>query len=531
MRLGFIDWAIIASYFIFVLASGFYFKDKNNNEKDYFLGGRSFGWVLIVMTLVATQISAVTIIGGPGWAYKDGLQSMAMYLPIPIVMWYLGGVLVPFFYNSGVSSIHEYLQGRFGSKMRTLMVIGYLLKVIAIQGTITYVPALVLSKITGINIIITISLLTIIAVISTVMGGIKAAIWADAFQVILIWVALGLSIFLIIKALPMGFLKAISLAKDAGRLTAIDTTSSIFSNKSIIPSLFGAAMLHLGYFGTDQTQVQKMLTAKSMKHLKTSLWVSGCIFVLQIFLFTFIGSLLFVYYKGAPFAKGDEVFLHFIVNNMPTGIIGIMIAAIFSASSLGSALNPIATVFVKDIYEVYIDKNLTKEKMLKISKITTLMFGIFFAGFAYLQSFVTLSVLESIGKYGSYILGSMLGVFLLGIYTKKTNEKGAVAGFLSGFVAVVFVATQTNITWLWYSLVGTVITLVVGYMVSILTGGEKKDISIYTIKGQKDYFMKNNMSIIEDGVYVIPGKFEKTSYLTIIFFIVVVILLYLLGRN
>jgi len=97
MKLGFIDWAIISGYFIFVLASGFYFKDKNSDDKDYFLGGRNFGWLLIVMTLVATQISAVTIIGGPGWAYKDGLKSLVMYLPIPLVMWYLGGVLAPFF--------------------------------------------------------------------------------------------------------------------------------------------------------------------------------------------------------------------------------------------------------------------------------------------------------------------------------------------------------------------------------------------------------------------------------------------------
>lgn len=530
MSLRFIDWAIIAGYFILVLGSGFYFKDKNHDQEDYFLGGRTFGWVLIVMSLVATQISAVTIIGGPGWAYKDGLQSVAMYLIIPVVMWFLGGVLAPFFYNSGASSIHEYLLGRFGSRMRFLMVITYLLKVIAIQGTITYVPALVLSKITGLDITITITLITVIAIISTVLGGIKAAIWADALQVILIWAALGLSIFLVIKALPMGLTKALVIAKEAGKLTAIDTSSSITATNSIFAGLIGGGMLHLGYFGTDQTQVQKMLTAKSMKNLKKSLWASGIIFVLQVFLFMIMGSLLFVYYNGATFAKSDDVFLHFIINNMPTGVIGIMIAAIFSASSLGSALNPIATVFVKDIYEVYIDKNPSRKKMLSISRYSTLVFGVLFAGFAYLQSFVKLSVLESIGKYGSYILGSMLGVFLLGIYTRKTNEKGAITGFLSGFVAVMLVATQTNFTWLWNTLIGTLVTMIVGYLVSLLTGGETKDISKYTLRGQKAYFEENNIKETEDGVYILPGKFEKKSYLMLVFFIVVMLLLYFLGK-
>jgi len=243
-----------------------------------------------------------------------------------------------------------------------------------------------------------------------------------------------------------------------------------------------------------------------------------------------MGSLLFVYYNGAAFAKSDDVFLHFIINNMPTGIIGIMIAAIFSASSLGSALNPIATVFVKDIYEVYIDKNPSREKMLSISRYSTLVFGVLFAGFAYLQSFVKLSVLESIGKYGSYILGSMLGVFLLGIYTRKTNEKGAITGFVSGFVAVMLVATQTNITWLWNTLIGTVVTMVVGYLVSLLTGGEIKDIDKYTLKGQKVYFEENNIKETEDGVYILPGKFEKISYSMLLFFVVVMILLYFLGK-
>lgn len=530
MKLGLIDWAIVLGYFILVLVSGVYFKDKNSDDKDYLLGGRKIGWVLIAMSLVATQISAVTIIGGPGWAYKDGLQSAAMYLVIPVVLWYLGGVLAPFFYNSGVSSIHEYLLGRFGSKMRLLMVVSYLLKVIAIQGTITFVPALVLSQITGLNIMITIALITTIAIISTVLGGIKAAIWADALQVILIWAALGLSIFLLIKALPMGFFDALNMAREAGKLTAIDFNSEISSTKSIFAAIIGGGMLHLGYFGTDQTQVQKMLTAKSMKNLKLSLWSSGVVFVIQILLFTIMGSLLFVYYNGAKFVNTDQVFLNFIVTSMPVGVIGIMIAAIFSASSLGSALNPIATVFVKDIYEVYINKNVSKEKMLKISKVSTLVFGVLFAGFAYLQSFVKLSVLESIGKYGSYILGSMLGVFLLGIYTRKTNEKGAVAGFISGFLAVMFVATQMQISWLWNTFIGLGVTILVGYLVSIITGGEAKNVAIYTIKGQKEYFRENNISEMEDGVYVMPGKFEKKSYLLLAFFIVVVVLLYFLGK-
>lgn len=531
MYLSNLDWIVIIIYSIFIVFLGIILGKSNETQEDYFVGGREFKWWAIGLSVIATQVSAVTFIGAPGWAYQGGLVAIILTVNIPLVMWFVGGTFAPIFYNSGVISVYQYLEERFGEKIRLIMALSFIFKSLMVVGTIVYAPALVLSKITGLGLNLTIAIMTFVSILYTIVGGIKAVIWTDVIQMLALWFGLILSFIILVKSLPEGFFGTIDLARSLGKLKALDFNTSLSASNTIWAGIFGGGILHLAYFGIDQAQVQRVLTAKSMRNVKSSLKFSGYIVVVQMFLFMLMGCLLFVFYNGKGFDNPNNIFIEFILNNIPHGVLGLIIAAIFAAamSSIDSSLNSITTVLVKDIYEKWFNKNETNKNSLKYSRIFTLICGIIIAGFAFLVSNTNLSILEAISKYGSYLLGSMLGVFVLGMFTKKANEKGTIIGFFSGIIVVSMVAQNTNIFWMWNNLIGLTITSIVGYMLSFITGFEKKEIDKYTIMGQLKYFKENKIVIKEEGNYILPGKFEKNSYFLIIYFMITIIFLYKFG--
>lgn len=525
--LSVIDWVVLITYFIFVIGMGLKIGKKNETQEDYFVGGREFKWWAIGLSIIATQVSAVTYIGAPGWAYRDGMVAIIMTLNIPIVMWIVSSYFAPFFYNCNVMSVYEYLEKRFGHKIRLIMAIAFIIKILFVVGTIVYAPSLVLSKITGLDINITIAIITVIAVFYTIMGGIKAVIWTDVIQMVVLWLGLIICFVIVIQNLPNGFLGAINYASELGKLKALNFTPGFKVPNSVWAGIFGGGVLHLAYFGVDQSQVQRYLTAKSMKNVKLSLKFSSIVVVIQMFIFMLMGILLLSYYKGKVFENPNDVFLLFIIKHAPIGILGLIIAAIFAGamSSIDSALNSLSTVFVRDVVDRWSRKKYNDKELLKISKISTFVWGVLVAAFAFLVSNSNLPILEAISKYSSYLLGSMLGVFALGFFFDKANEKGTIAGFISGILMVAYIANVYKVYWMWNNLIGLSICLIVGIIVSYSTGGEVKEVHPYTLKGQKKYFEENNLEIREDGVYIIPGKVEKSTYVLLGFFVVVMILL------
>jgi SSS family solute:Na+ symporter len=248
--------------------------------------------------------------------------------------------------------------------------------------------------------------------------------------------------------------------------------------------------------------------------------------------FLILGLLLFVFYEGKHFEKANDVYVSFLAY-IPTGFLGLIIAAV-SAAAIGSmvaSLNSMATVFVKDIYEKVFPARVKEKHKLLVARLSTLIFGTFLAGAAILMSkYEHLSALEAISKYGSYIIGSTLGVFILGIYTRRTNEAGVVIGLVLGVVAVALFALFTDAFWLWYNLVGLVVTVIIGYGASFVVGSRPSGIDMYTMKGQKQHFLDTKQAETQGNYYIIPGKFERNSYLLIVYFGVVVALLYAMGR-
>ena len=526
-----LDWIIAGIYFVGTLAFGIFLNKKTSSSDEYFSGGKEFAWWAIAGSVIATQVSAVTFIGAPGWAYTAGLAPIVLTLNIPIVMWFIGGTLVPFFYNSGVVSIYEYVEGRFGTLSRTLLAATFLFKLLTIMGVVILAPSIVLSHITGLDITITILIMTF-AIFVTTLGGLTAVIWIDVLQIVILWVGIITSFYIAITKLPVSLPDAYDIVQKAGKLKAIDFTMDFTTPNTLWAGIIGGLILHISYFGGNQAQVQRMLAAKSMRNLKLSLFSTGFVIVAQMLLFLALGLLLYVFYNGKQFDKPNDVYVTFL-DNVPSGFLGLIVAAIFAAGigSMVASLNSMATVYVKDIYEKAINKSASEETKMRVAKISTFVFGGILALVAILMSQNNnLSLLEAISKYGSYTVGSTISVFILGIFTQRANEKSVNIGLVLGIVVVLLIATFTDIFWMWYSLVGFIVTTSVGYAAGFIIGEKPVGIEKFTIKGQKQYFIDNKLSEIEEGYYVIPGKFENKSYLLIAYFLVVCGFLYYIGK-
>ena len=525
-----IDWIIAGLYFIGTIAIGIRLNKKTDNANEFFSGGKDFAWWAIAGSVIATQVSAVTFVGAPGWAYNAGLSPIVLSLNIPIVMWFIGGSIVPFFYNSGVVSIYEYMEGRFGYGARATRAVAFLIKLLAIMGVVIFAPALVLSHVTGLDIVLTILIMTAVIFVTS-LGGLTAVIWIDVMQIVILWIGIITSFVVLISKLPVSLAEAFTIVHKAGKLNAINFSADWSTPNTIWAGVFGGLVLHVSYFGANQAQVQRMLAAKSIRNLKLSLWSTGFAIALQMLFFLILGLLLFVFYGGKKFEKANDVYISFL-DYVPPGFLGLIIAAIFAAGigSMVASLNSMATVFVKDIYEKLIDPTAPEAKKLRVARLSTFVFGTFLAGAAILMSkYENLSALEAISKYGSYIVGSTLGVFILGIYTERTNQQGVIIGFVTGVLAVVAFALFTNAFWLWYNLVGFIVTLLVGYGSSFVVGSKPENIGMYTLSGQKQHFLNTNQAEKEGKYYVIPGKFERNSYALIVYFFLLVAFLYYIG--
>ncbi|MGP4082971.1 sodium:solute symporter [Pseudalkalibacillus sp. R45] len=467
-----LDYAIFAIYIAGTAIFGAMFGKNQKSTKDYFLGGRSIPWWAIGLSVMATQASAITFIGAPGWGYEGGLERINTFINVPLAMAFLIATIVPFFYRTEVYTAYEYLERRFDVKTRTLTAALFLIARGLATGVVLYAPALVLSVVTGWDISVTIILMAVIAVSYTVLGGISAVIWTDVIQMVILWLGAALSIVVIYTKVPGGWGEIMDTASSAGMLQSLDFSLDLNVEYSVWAGVIGGFFLHAAYFGTDQSQIQRVLTSKSIRESKLSLVLSGVLMIPQMLLFLFIGVLLYVFYQhhGNPNVEDlNELFPLFVVNELPAGISGLIMAGVFAAamSSLDSALNSLSAVSIRDFYSKFMNKNASEKHYLKASRWVTVFWGIYATIFAFFASNLG-PVIEAVNKIGSYFYGALLGVFLLAIFTRRTNGTGAFAGILAGMVSVWAVTQFTMISWLYYNVVGALVAFAVGYAISLV---------------------------------------------------------------
>lgn len=519
-----IDGIIVIIYLVAMMAIGFVVGKGNKTQEDYFLGGRSMPWLPVALSVAATTISANGFIGNPGRAYSEGIISYMQNATIPLACFIAAYITAPMFYHLRVSSLYEYMEMRMGRISRLLTVCQFFINSLLQVSSMVFIPALMLQMVTGWSLNVVVPIIVLCAIVYTIAGGIKAVIWTDAIQMIIMWGGLIFIFFNIVQGTGLGFSGTLAEAAAAGKFDCFDFTTDLTVTNSFLASCLGIFMW-TRYFCFDQAQMQRVLTSKSMLGLKKSFFSGAVVMNVMTFIMLFLGALLFVYYDNGArqFETANEIMINFILNDLPVGVVGLVVAAVFAAamSSVDSLLNSMTTVFTKDIYEQYFTKSKEKTTLtLKQTMYVSLGLGIVIIFIVILGFSGTVkSVLDVVGTYISYFGGPALGSFLLAMLTRKANDKGTAIGFLAGLVLGFAIATTYSISWLITPAIGCIITMVVGYALSFVFKSNKteEEIEPLTLMGMRKQLIAKN-KIMEDGVSVIPFKMDKYCVALLVLF-------------
>ncbi|SIN65336.1 solute:Na+ symporter, SSS family [Parasphingorhabdus marina DSM 22363] len=527
---GVLNWTIVVSFLVANLALGYFLGRKVQSAKDYYLGSRETPWWAIGISVIATYVSALSFLGGPAWAYSDGLSALAIHLNYPLVIFAVITLFLPFFYNSGVASIYEYQERRFGPTSRSVMSLIFLISQALTTAAILYATAIVLQFVTGIDVVWAIIIITIIALIYTAMGGMLAVIWTDVFQAVVLFVGAMVIMFTLINNLPVPLAEALAGLKAEGKLSAVVTDPDITRPTTIWSGVIAMTLFHITVYGANQMMVQRTLGAKTIGGAKKAYLLMGFAAFPIYFLFFFVGVLCYAYYGGKPFENDNEIILSFATEASIPGLMGILTAAVLAASmsTLSSAFNSLATVSIVDFYKKFSDVPEGQGHYLKMSRWLTIFWAVVVIIPAIMYSNTEGSILEVLSKIGSFFVGAKLGMYALGFFSKHTTEKGLLVGVAVGFVMVWYVASYTDIAWPWYCAIGGGTNILVSIIASLIWTGRQKDWSPYSVVGQRQKFAASGEAIAQDGWYRLPGMVDRVSWLLLLFFAASIAVLLLL---
>ncbi len=523
-----LDVVVIIAYLSLMLLIGYCSGKKNETQEDYFLAGRSMPWVPIALSVAATMISANGFIGGPGWAYQSGMYPFMVNVAVPLAIVFALSVTTPVIYRMGVTSVYQYMDKRLGKYSKALAIMQFFVNSIIQISSMVYIPVLIIQSITGWSFQVLVPIVVVIALAYTMIGGIKAVIWTDSIQMVIVVGAVFLVIGTALKGSGMGLMETLGVAAEAGKLNTLDFSLDITRENTFWATLIGGGMMWIRYFCFDQAQVQRVLTAKSLKSAKNSFVVSAFVMNIVYFIMLLVGAILFVFYAGKPFETSNEIMITFILHEMPKGVIGLIIAGVFAAamSSVDSMLNSMTAVFTKDVYEPLFHKE--KEASLKVSMVISAVIGVIMVAVIFIGFNGTAkSILDVVGKYISYFAGPAAGAFLLAMFTYKANDKGVAIGFITGLVGGYIIASVYHVNWLWNPFIGAAITMIVGYVLSILLREEENaEKEQYTAWGMRKILLKEKQNGEEKSV--MPFSFGIHEGVVLAFFVIQYIIFYII---
>jgi SSS family solute:Na+ symporter len=532
-KFGLLNWTIVIAYLVGNLLLGWYLSRRVKTAEDYYLGDRSTPWWAIGISVIATYVSALSFLGGPAWAYGDGMAALAIHINYPLVMFVVIAVFLPFFYNSGVASIYDYLERRFGRSSRTMMSLIFLISQSITAASILTATAIVITYVTGIDAKIAIFLMTAIVLIYTLLGGMNAVIWTDVLQGIILFIGAGIILFCLINAITPLSGALTSLAED-GKLNPLNTSLDFTIAPTVWAGVFAMTLFHITVYGANQMMVQRALAARSIGDAKKSYLLMGYAAFFIYFLFFFVGALLYVYFKGLPFDQPNEIILRFANSLAIPGLMGILAAAVLSASmsSLSSAFNSLATISITDIYQSFLKKDGSDSHYLKSSRFMTVFWGIMVIPMAFAFISSEGSILEVLSKVASYFVGAKLAMFGMGFFSKHTTQRGLLIGVAAGFLGLLIIVgvfnikgIYHNIAWPWYVVIGGGINITVSWVASIALDGFQKDWHPQTVIGQIQDFKAKGKNEKQDGWYLMPGRAEAPVWGLLGLFIIIIIFL------
>jgi SSS family solute:Na+ symporter len=470
-----LDWLIIAATIVVVIRVGYRLSLRQHDEIDYFLGGRRIrGWP-VGLSLLANQVSAISLVGAPAFiAVKagGGLRWLQYELAVPLAMAAIIVVLLPLFRRSRSISIYHYLEGRFGPVLRLMVTMVFLLSRALGSGVILLATAYVTAVCLDISMFWALTAIAVVTLAYTTMGGITADIYTDILQLAILWASALVCIIVLIRLL--GGFPAPLAAAGPGRYSVIVTAGSAGSSFSFWPMLLGGFFLYLSYYGCDQSQVQRLLTTADRGQARQALLINGLLRFPIVATYCLIGYLLIPFLAAHPDFAGqigglppDYIMPHFFRRFIPVGLLGFVIAGIFAASlsSLDSALNSLSAVSWNDVLLKLKPglKSLRQDRKLLVSRSLTVFWGgtAFLAALAMADSGET--VIEIVNKIGSAFYGPIAAVFIIGALAPRVRERAAVIGLMSGFAINLYLWAfhGATVSWLWWNAAGFAATAAV----------------------------------------------------------------------
>jgi len=552
-----LDWIVLIGTLVLIVSYGTYQTRGSKDVQDFLKGGNSTPWWTIGLSVMATQASAITFLSTPGQAFQDGMGFVQFYFGIPIAMVVICMVFIPLYHKLKVYTAYEFLENRFDLKTRTLTAILFLIQRGLAAGITIFAPAIILSAVLGWNLLLLNILIGLLVIIYTVSGGTKAVNVTQKHQMIVIFSGMIVAFIIILNQLPenINFSNALDIAGASGKMEVLDFSFDLDNRYTVWTGLIGGTFLMLSYFGTDQSQVQRYLSGKSVREMQLGLIFNGILKVPMQFFILLIGVMVFVFYQFnqapinfnptatqevlesryaedyealqkqqeelhqerqsliASYVKNqsvetsksialankqqdnlreqarnmidkagkakdikvesndkDYVFIHFILNNLPRGLIGLLLAVILSAamSSTASELNALASTTTMDLYKRN-TSNKSEGQMLTSSKWFTLIWGVLAIGVACVANLAE-NLIQLVNIIGSIFYGNVLGIFLLAFFVKtvKGNAVFTAALITQVIIIALFVLNQVgliNLPFLWLNFVGCAIVMVIAYSI------------------------------------------------------------------
>ena len=568
-KLHAIDWVILSVTLIFIVAYGTYVTRKNKNVTDYIKGGSDSKWWTIGLSVMATQASAITFLSTPGQAFHSGMGFVQFYFGLPIAMVIICVVFIPIYHKLKVYTAYEFLEGRFDLKTRSLAAILFLIQRGLAAGITIFAPAIILSAVLGWDLLMLNIIIGFLVIIYTVSGGTKAVNVTQKQQMIIIFIGMLIAFFMIMSQLPenITFTKALEIAGASNKMEVLDFSFDLSNRYTVWTGILGGTFLMLSYFGTDQSQVQRYLSGKSVRESQLGLIFNGLLKVPMQFFILLIGVMVFVFYQFNPsplnfnpganeavlnsnyaqeykqleaehiaienskkafFVDGfqasekeeiqnlnirdleikesakaiinkideentldkiesndkDYVFIHFILNNLPRGLIGLLLAVILSAamSSTASELNALASTTAIDLYKRNVGDEKTEEHYVKASKWFTLVWGIIAISVACVANLFD-NLIQLVNIIGSIFYGNVLGIFLLAFFIKFVKGNAVFIAALITQALIIWVFILDWLPYLWLNLLGCVLVMAIAIILqTIIPSKEKNNEALKTVE-------------------------------------------------
>jgi SSS family solute:Na+ symporter len=474
-----LDYTIVVAYLLGIALFGILQRGRHASARDYFLGRERIPWWIICMSIAAAETSTLTFISVPGLAYLADLGFLQLAFGYLLGRIFVGYVFLPAYYKGELSTAYAFLESRFGAKTRSFASIVFLFTRIAADGVRLFATAIPLKFILDVDYGVAILILAVVSLLYTTIGGVRGVIWVDAVQMLIYVGGAALAAIFLVADFPGGWRGITLLASEAGKFRIIHPGfgGGFWSQPyTLLGGLIGGAFLSMASHGTDQLVVQRVLAAKSLPASRKALIGSGVIIIFQFALFLVVGLLLYGHYRGATPAelgltRADEIFPRYIVEGLPPGVSGLIIAGLLAAalSTLAGSMSSMASSTVLDLYRPSAGKGATHRKELAVSRLATVLWAGLLVASAIFFMNTPQTVVELALSIASFTYGGLLGTFLLGVLFRRPAQEDALAGFVAGICIMVTVISLKVVAWTWFTFVGVAGTILVGGTLALLS--------------------------------------------------------------